>query len=51
MSVIVLNGDYLMVNENNNKSITVEHGEKDLKEILSDYLIQKFEDIIKEQRK
>lgn len=34
-----------------NENVTVEYGDEDLKKILSDYLIQKFIEILNEEQK
>lgn len=46
-TVIVLNGDNTMKNEN----VTVEYGNENLKQILSDYLKQKYIEILNQEEK
>lgn len=53
-NIILLNGDdNIMINETKkkNEQVTVEYGtEKNLKDILSDYLIQRFVEILNNEQ-
>lgn len=51
-NIILLNGENIMANENkeNDKQVTNEYGTENLKNILSDYLRQKFVEILEKEQ-